>query len=260
MSWLNLLTPSAAVIAIFLAIALVIQSLRHGRQIRRIEQQIASAGLSAYDPTLERLKALSGLSEKPASKPASAGAGRQPIASRRAQIIVAAVVAVLIVAGIAWAVSSRNSSSSAKTITTTKTATKPAKTRTATSTGATSTTTTPAVAASCATAAPISSPSAITVSVYNGSGVPGAAGKLIGPKLTSIGYSLGTVANAPNGETNATVSSVQYVTKSDLDAACSVATALGVPPGHVTALTLMPESQAGNSGVVVLVGQDLASG
>jgi hypothetical protein len=54
-SWLNLLTPSAAVIAIFLAIALVVQSFRHGRAIRRLEQQLASSGLSANDPALRRL-------------------------------------------------------------------------------------------------------------------------------------------------------------------------------------------------------------
>ena len=52
----------------------------------------------------------------------------------------------------------------------------------------------------------------------------------------------------------------QYVTRSDLDAACSVATALGVAPAHVTALTLLPASQAGSAGVVVLVGKDIAAG
>ncbi len=80
MSWFNLLTPSAAVIAIFLAIALVIQSFRHGRQIRRLEQQIASSGLTAYDPTLERLKALSGLSDK---KDRVRGRRRRPPADRQ---------------------------------------------------------------------------------------------------------------------------------------------------------------------------------
>lgn len=255
MSWLNLLTPSAAVLAIFLGIALVIQSFRHGRQIRRIEQQIASAGLTAYDPTLERLKELSGLSEK--KPPAEDRATGRPIASRRTQIIVAAIVGVVIIAGVAWAVSSHNSSSS-KPSTSAKATTHTATTHTATSTK--TTVTTPAAVVSCATATPISNPSDVTVSVYNASGVPGAAGKVIGPKLTSIGYSVGTIGNAPNGVSDATVSSVQYVTKSDLPAACSVATALGVSTHDVTALTVMPGSQAGSARVVVLVGRDIAGG
>jgi len=253
-SWFNLLTPSAAVIAVFLAIALVIQSFRHGRQIRRLEQQIASAGLTAYDPTLERLKALSGLSEKK-RRPESDGDGRAPMASRRTQIIVALVVAILIAAGIAWAVTSHNSSSTAKSGTSAKSTTAPATPHKVAPTG-----TTHAVTASCATATPITSPSTVTVAVYNGSGVAGAARDVIGPKLTSVGYAVGTTANAPNGVSDAAVSSVQYVTRSDLDAACSVATALGVPPAHVARLTLMPASQAGSAGVVVLVGRDIASG
>ncbi len=255
MSWFNLLTPSAAVIAIFLAIALVIQSFRHGRRIRRLEQQIASAGLTAYDPTLDRLKALSGLSDTKDRGKASAD-GRAPIASRRTQIIVATVVAVLIAAGVAWAVTSHNSSTSAKPGASAKSTTTPTTTHRATSTG---TSTTHVVTASCATATPVTSPSTVTVAVYNGSGVAGAAANVIGPKLTSVGYSLGTIANAPNGVSGAPVSSVQYVTRSDLDAACSVATALGVAPAHVSALTLLPASQAGNAGVVVLVGKDIAS-
>ncbi len=257
MSWLNLLTPSVAVLAIFLAIALVIQSFRHGRQIRRIEQQIASAGLTAYDPKLERLKALTGLSET--KQPTAGKAGREPVASRRTQVIVAAVVGVLIVAGVAWAVMSHNSTSP-KPTTSAKSTTRPKTTHTATSTGTTTTTTAPAATSTCANAAPVASPSSVTVSVYNGSGVSGAAGKVVGPKLASVGYSIGTIANAPNGVTDASASSVQYVTKSDLDAACSVATVLGVTSAHVSDLTLMPESQTGGAGVVVLVGRDIASG
>jgi len=152
-SWLNLLTPSAAIIAIFLAIALVIQSFRHGRRIRRLEQQITSAGLTAYDPTLERLKALSGLSDKKDRSAADAD-GRQPIASRRTQVIVATVVALLIAAGVAWAVTSRNSSSPAKPSASARSTTKPTPTHKTTSTG---TSTTHVVTASCATATPVTS-------------------------------------------------------------------------------------------------------
>jgi LytR cell envelope-related transcriptional attenuator len=253
-SWLNLLTPSAAIIAIFLALALVVQSFRHGRQIRRLEQQLTSAGLASYDPTLERLKALSGLAKPTPQKETTT---RQPIASRRTQVIVATAVGMLIAAGIAWAVVAHKSSA------TTGTSAKPTAHPTRTSHASTATgptTTRPALTSACATAAPDSNPSATTVSVYNGSGVAGAAGKVVGPKIASLGYTLGTIGNAPNGVSNAAVSSIQYVARPNLNAACSVATALGVAPSHVSGLTVMPASQAGNAGVVVLVGRDIAYG
>ena len=258
-SWLNLLTPSAAVIAIFLAIALVIQSFRHGRQIRRIEQQIASAGLTAYDPTLERLKALSGLSEKQGTQPAAAGGRRQPIASRRTQIIVAAVVGGPDRRGrrvgglLAQRLLVRQEDhhiGQSRHQATPGPAPRPAPPHDDHPGGVASAPPPPR-----SPARRRSRSRSITAAAYR---APPATSSV--PKLTSVGYSLGTIGNAPNGEANAAVSSVQYVTKSDLDAACSVATALGVAPAHVTALTLMPAVPGRNAGVVVLVGRDLASG
>ncbi len=255
MSWLNLLTPSAAVLAIFLAIALVVQSFRHGRAIRRLQQQIASAGLAAYDPTLDRLKALSGLSNE-----AAVGGRSRRIATRRNLIGAAVVVGVLILAGGGWALLRHDGSPSPSTTSSTKTTTHPAKATTPPTTStATNTATTPAVTASCATATPITDPSSVTVSLYNGSGVNGAAGKVIGPKLSALGYAIGTVANAPNGLTSASTSTVEYVGKADLNAACSVATALGVSATQVAPLTLLTPAAASGSGVVVLIGRDIAS-
>ena len=253
MSWLNLLTPSAAIIAIFLAVALVIQSIRQGRQIRRLEQQIKAAGIAAYDPTLERLKELSGLSESPSGKPTRSGTGT---ANRRPLIVAGIAVGVIILAGIAWAlIGSGGSSSSSAATTGAKTDTTASRTQTA-STQTTQTATT--AASACANVASVASPSAITVSVLNGSGVTGAARNVIGPKVTSVGYTLGAVGDTPT-PTIVTTSTVQYVGKADIPAACSIATALGVDPAHVTKLTVIPAGQAGNAGVVVVVGKDLAS-
>jgi hypothetical protein len=243
-SWLNLLTPSAAIIAIFLAVALVVQSIRHGRQIRRIEQQISSAGLASYDPTLDRLKELSGLSERPNDVgPKGPPPGRRPL------VIAGIVVGAIIVAGIIWALVGGGSSSSSSASTGTAT-THTSVTQTTTHTATTS-------ALLCANVAPVASPAAVTVSVYNGSGVAGAARNTVGPKITGVGYTLGTVGNAP-GATVSTTSSIQYVTKADIPAACSIATALGVAPTHVRSLTVVTPAQAGASGVVVLVGKDIA--
>lgn len=254
MSWLNLLTPSAAVIAIFLAIAVVVQSFRHGRAIRRIEQQIASAGIAAYDPTLDRLKALSGLSESGA-----ADSRTKRLLSSRNLIIAGVVVLVLIVAGGAWALLRQGGSTATSTTASSKTTTHATTTQPSTSTATTTTTTTPAVTAVCATATPIATPSAVTVSLYNGSGVAGAAGKVLSPKLSAVGYAVGTVADAPGGVTDARTSKVEYVSKSDINAACSVATALGIPTTHVVPLTLLTATQAGTANVVVLIGTDIAS-
>jgi hypothetical protein len=245
-SWLNLVTPSAAIIAIFLAVALVIQSVRHGRQIRRIEQQIKAAGIAAYDPTLERLKELSGLSE-------TAPGERRPTRTRnRGPLLIAGVVAgVIVLIGIVWALVGGSGSSSSTASTGSK------RTTSAAHTATTATQTATAAASVCANAAPVASPSAITVSVLNGSGVTGAARNVVGPKVTGIGYTLGTIGDTPTATVLST-SSVQYVTKADIPAACSIATALGVPVTRVTSLTVIPAANAGTAGVVVVVGKDIA--
>jgi len=258
-SWLNLLTPSAAILALFLGIALVIQSIRNGRRIKRIEQQISTAGLASYDPTLERLKELSGLSEQraPAAATATAEAGRprrtpRPPGNRRPLLIGGIVVAVLIVAGIAWALIAQGGSSS--TSTTTHATTHTATTTHPATTSSTSTTT--HASSVCSGVAPFASPSSVTVTVLNGSGVAGAARNVVSPKISGVGFNIGTVGNAPT--TGNATTSIQYVTKADIPAACTVATTLGVPQTNVEALAVIPASQAGTSGVVVVVGKDTA--
>ena len=252
MSWLNLLTPSAAVIAIFLGLALVVQSFRHGRAIRRLEQQIAAAGLAAYDPTLDRLKVLTGLSED-----ARAGSRVRGLMTRRNAIVAAVVVGVLVAAGVAWALMRGSGSSVPGKTASSGTTTHHVTTQTRPATTSTSTTST---TSACANATPIGNPTTVTVSLYNGSGVSGAAGKVISPKLSAIGYAIGTVANAPSGISGAALSQIEYVSRSNLDAACSVATVLGVPATQVAPLTLLPAAQAAPSQVVVLIGKDIASG
>lgn len=247
MSWLNLLTPSAAVIAIFLALALVIQSFRHGRAIRRLEQQLASAGLSAYDPTIDRLKRLS-----ETAKADQAASARAPLLTRRTLAIAGVVIAILLVAGGAFALVRHSTTHSAKS-----TATTPATHTQASSSTTASAATTPAVVTSCADAKPIADPAAVTVSVYNGTAVAGAAGRDIGPKLTALGYTLGAVANAPDGAQDTTATEVQYATHADFAAACSVATALGVSSSQVGPLSIVSAAADGGAGVVVLIGQDL---
>jgi hypothetical protein len=75
--------------------------------------------------------------EAEARAPATGLTAYEPIASGRTQIIVAIVVALLIAAGVAWAVTSHNSSTSGKPGASAKSTTKPTTPHRTTSTGAT---------------------------------------------------------------------------------------------------------------------------
>ncbi len=56
--WLDLLTPSAAALAILFAVALVIQSIRHGRALRRLEGRLAEREGAGARVSLDRLREL----------------------------------------------------------------------------------------------------------------------------------------------------------------------------------------------------------
>ena len=58
MEWLRLVAPSAAVLSLFLAVALIIQSIRHGRAIRRLEGRLEAGEGAASRASLERIAAL----------------------------------------------------------------------------------------------------------------------------------------------------------------------------------------------------------
>lgn len=96
---------------------------------------------------------------------------------------------------------------------------------------------------------------AYTVAVLNASGVTGAAGTTIGPKVETAGYRLGEVGDAPRED--ALTSSVMWRAGKQA-VAQNVAKDLGItqaPP-----LDGIPASKLGDADVVVVVGKDLAAG
>lgn len=130
-----------------------------------------------------------------------------------------------------------------------------------TTTGKATTTTAAApVAGVCTNVKPLDDPGAVSVSLFNASGVTGAALGTTWPKLQAAGYGQGAIINEPNGTSDLAKSSVQYVKRADRPAACAVAKELGfnrvIPLDGYT-----PDQVGGDSvNVLVVVGIDLANG
>ncbi len=258
MSWLNLLTPTAAVLAVFLAAAALLQSIRNSRALRSIHDRLADAGFAAKEVEVAALKKIGDVPTATAAAAASSGEDRPQREPRpkssplRTSWIVGAIIIVGLIA-VGWILFGGNSSSSGST------AAAPATNTTTTPGLGTGTTppTHPVVVTACSHVTPVASPSSVTVSVYNGSGVAGAAGQIVSPKLSSVGYAIGVIANAQETQP-LTTTAIQYAKARDANAACNVAAVLGVKGSHVVLMTPAQRTQAGTSNVAVLVGTDIA--
>ena len=105
-------------------------------------------------------------------------------------------------------------------------------------------------------------PSAVTVSVLNGTDTFGLAGRVAG-RLAAAGYRKGHVTNASDQTQTSTV--VSYMVPSDRQDALAVASALKLSHSSVQAISpstkaiACPPPQACTSAVVVTVGRDLVS-
>lgn len=199
--WLDLLTPSAAALSLLLAIALVIQAIRHGRSVRRLESRLAEREGAAARVSLDRLTQLqrragtsTGLPESKRDSPRLPPLGN-----------LAAVVAVLaVVAGTGWYLFIRDGDSRQSG---------PAVTKTGNTTVTTQTTTKPRPPSSNnqvpAIAPTLDQPkSAYTILVLNGSGQTGAAASLV-PVVQQFGWNTATPGNASTSDEK--VSFVMYV-------------------------------------------------
>lgn len=252
--WVDLITPSLAVIAVFLGVGLLVQAIRHSRAIRRIEDRLTAGGGAATDASLDRLRALQQRSTT------SAGGVRGGIAvNRRAMTVVGALVGVAVVAAAVWFLFLRGGGSGDGA---TGPGTTGTTTRGSTSTNGTSTAA-PAPDPNVCTApiAPLDDNSLVTVSIFNASGLTGKAREKVKPLIDGSGYTVGAVANPPDNRSDLQTSVVQYVSTADRNAACNVAKDLGLRPVKVTPLEGFTIEQAGGADVkvVVLVGTDLAS-
>ena len=245
MEWLDLVVPSAAILAVFGVVALLVVAIRQGRAIRRIEQRLAERGEAAVEAPLQRI------AELQARQALSSGTPNLSRQIRTAGVIALVGLALVAAVGGVWYLFVRDDGGSAAADT-------PAETAGATTSGTTANppkpvdqTLVPDVVT------PVADKSIYTVAVFNATGVPGAAGEITAPRLEAEGWSVPLVANEPDGVTGRQESVVMW-SKGKRKVAWNVAEVLGIkraPP--VDGYT---PDQYGNADVVVLVGLDLATG
>ena len=246
MDWLDLVVPSAAILALFAVVALVVVAIRQGRAIRRLEERLARSGDAALDAPLQRIAELQARQRVSEGRKVSSGQ------MRTAGVVALVALALIAAIGGVWYLFVKGDGNTSAGVD------EPALAAGA-STKPSSTTTPKPVDSTLVPAnpAPVADRAAYTVAVFNASGVSGAARNTIAPRLTNEGWSIGKVDNPPDGETGRRQSVVMYA-KGKQDVAQNVAKELGVkraPPldGYTAA-------QIDNADVVVLVGTDIAGG
>lgn len=243
MEWLDLVVPSAAILALFGVVALVYVAIRQGRTIHRLEQRLADRGEASIEAPLQRIAELQAREQVSSGRPAYTSQ------LRTAGVVGLAALALVLAIGGVWYLFVRDGGGDG-------TADAPAASTTVSRTTANppkpvDQTIVPA------DVPPIPDKSIYTVQVFNASGVSGAAGDVIAPKLQGEGWNVPPAANEPNGETGRKESVVMF-TRGKRNVAWNVAKDLGItraPP--VDGYTA---DQYGDADVVVLVGTDLANG
>jgi LytR cell envelope-related transcriptional attenuator len=231
--WLQLLTPSLAILALFAAAALLVQSVRHGRAIRRMEERLAERGGSpASQAALDRIAQLQ------ARASTSQGGLPEPRRPGRIGAVGGASVAVLALVGVgSWYLFARGDDGKARPRTT-----RPASVPTPSSNEVP------------ATVPPLENKANYTVAVLNASGVEGAARLNVAPQVSASGYQVGNIGNAVR---NDLARSLVMFAPGEQVVAWNVAKDL-----HITKITPLDGAAApdvGNSDAVVIVGKDLAS-
>jgi len=243
--WLDLLTPSAAALSLLLAIALVVQAIRHGRAVRRLESRLAEREGAAARVSLDRLAQLQRRSGTSVLAPREPG----PRLPRPGRIGAIVAVAALVV-GTGWYLFVRDSGSGTTSHATTgRTTTAPTTTK-AQPIDNTSTTVPD-------NPAPLpQGKGAYTILVLNGTTIPRAAGSVFVPAVQRFGYN-----TAPAGD--ATSKDVKKSFVMFLPGREAVADNVAHDLGIKTKLPLdgveVPQDTSGVDAIVVL-GLDLASG
>jgi LytR cell envelope-related transcriptional attenuator len=235
MDWLQLLTPSLAILALFAAAALVFQSIRHGRAIRRVEDRLSeSGGSAASQAALDRIAQLQAR--------AVVSQGNLPPPRRTVPVGVVGGIAVAVVAllGVgSWYLFIRDDGGGGARAS--QNARPPAV-------PTPSNNTVPDVVP------PLPNKADYTVAVLNASGQEGAARLKIAPLVQASGYQIGVIDNATSQDI--TRSWVMYA-PGQKAVAQNVAKDL-----QITRVTPVDGAVAPNiegSDVVVIVGKDLAN-
>ena len=240
MEWLRLLAPSAAVLSLFLAVALIVQSIRHGRAIRRLEGRIEEGEGAATRASLERIAALQ------ARSGTSSGLAHAP--TRRTVLIGAAVLAAVVVvaAGTWWFLGRDDEPATAQNGETSQQA-KPEGSSTGPPPDGTSVP---------EDQPPLQNKSQYEVAVLNASGVSLAAREKVQPQVVAEGYTGGYIGDAPDGTSDLETSIVMY-TDGNKQLGFQLAEDLGVE--RAIPLEGVTVDQIEGADAVVIIGQDLAS-
>ncbi len=246
--WLDLLTPSAAALALLLVLALLVQAIRHGRAVRRLEARLAEKEGAAARVSLDRLQQLQRRATTSTAVTSEARSPRTPRGPSRLPAI-AAVATVLGLVGLtSWYVFIKgdDGDSAAPTQSTEK----PATTATPPKTPASSPQEIPA------TPQPLpSSKAAYTILTLNGSGVNRAAGDRVNPAIQQLGWQTTGAKNAP-GLNDLAVSFVIYLEGKEI-----IADNLGKDLGLKKKEPLSGfklDADTSNVDAIVVVGKDLA--
>jgi hypothetical protein len=246
MAWLDLVVPSAAILALFGVVALVVVAVLQGRKVRRLEDRLARTGEAAEEAPLQRIAELQARHAVSSGTPGAGGS------LRMAGVVGLVALALFAAIGGVWYLFVRDDGGGggqAETpAATTPTSTAPAEPPTPVDT----------------TLVPENVPalpdrSIYTIAVFNATGIAGAAGDVVAPALVNEGWTIPAelIANEPNAVTGLKESVVMF-TRGKRRVAQNVAKDLGVtraPP-----LDGYTPDQIGNADVVVVVGLDLANG
>ena len=240
MAWLDLVVPSAALLALFGVVALVVVAILQGRKVRRLEDRLADTGDAALEAPLQRIAELQARSAVSEGVPGAGGGLRAAGMAGLAAIVLIAAI------GGVWYLFVRDDGGTGATAaggtTTTASRTTPVEPPT------------PVDATLVPETVPVLADKSIyTVAVFNASGVQGAAGQVVGPQLQGEGWTTGTIANAPSTRDE----SVVMWTSGKKRVAWSVAKDLGIT--RAPRLDGLSSEDIANADVVVLVGLDLAN-
>ena len=238
MDWVELVAPSAAVLALLLVLAVIVQSFRHGRAIRKLEARLAEAGGAAEPASLERLAELSQRAAKE-SRADERRIGWKPVLGF---VAVVAVIGVGI-AGAWWVLRGDDGSATQADTATTEEQTPQQQPD-------------PAVVPVTPPPLEAQAKAAYEVSVLNASGVPLAAADRVMPLVVAQGYQRGTIGDAPDGTEDLAESFVMYADGEEA-LGFNLASDLGVD--RAIPLDGVTPDQIGNADAVVMIGVDLAS-
>lgn len=242
MEWVDLVAPSAAILSLFAVVALVIVAFRQSRQIRRLEERLERTGESAVEAPLQRIAELQARNQVSEGRPSREGQMRTLGA-----IALGALVLVAAIGGV-WYLFVRDDGGQSSAAADTPAATTSATGQTAPNPpDPVDTTLVPDEVP------PVDDQTLYTVAVFNASGIQGAAGEVVAPRLQNEGWTTGTIDNAPT----TLEESVVMFTGGKRRVAWNVADDLGItraPP-----IDGFSSEDIGDADVVVLVGLDLAN-